>query len=291
VKFAHIQAECREHAVSRLCRLLSVSTSGYYAWRDRPGSQHARDDGRLGDAIQETFYAHRRRYGSPRIHADLRAAGQRTSRKRVARLMRNRGLAAHRPRPFKNTTDSNHKYAIAPNLLNRRFTSDAPNTVWVTDVTAIKTSEGWVYYAAIIDLFSRRAVGLAASDTNDTRLALDALEMAVRDRKPATGLIHHSDRGSPYASDEYRDALSRIGAVRSMSRRGDCWDNAPSESFFATVKKELPNHGRHATRHSSLIEMQEFIEQYYNVARRHSSIGHLSPVEFERRHQLANTTS
>jgi transposase InsO family protein len=198
-----------------MCRVLGVSTSGYYAWCGRPKSKRHRDDVRLESSIQKTFDTHHSRYGSPRVHADLRAAGERISRKRVARLMRARGLAARRPRRFKKTTDSNHEYPVARNRLKRNFTAGARDRVWVTDVTAVKTSEGWIYYAAIIDLFSRRAVGLAASGTNDTRLALDALQMAVRNRQPAPGLIHHSDRGSPYASNEYRGRYPRkLGSGR-----------------------------------------------------------------------------
>ena len=229
----------------------------------------------------------RRTYGSPRVHADLRAKGRRVGKKRVERLMRKNGLAAQRKRRFRRTTDSNHDGPIAPNVLERQFVQEAPNTVWVTDVTYIFTAEGWLYLAVMLDLFSRRVVGWATSDTNDRFLALDALYRSLRARRPQTGLVHHSDRGSPYASEDYRDALRDRGITASMSRTGDCWDNAVAESFFATLKGELVDHERYATRTAAVASIGDYIESFYNIERRHSHLGYVSPIEYELRSQSA----
>jgi transposase InsO family protein len=197
--------------------------------------------------------------------------------------MRCEGIQAKRRRRFRATTDSKHADPIAPNILDREFTVDAPNTTWVTDVTYVWTHEGWLYLAAILDLCSRRVVGWAAGPNNDRRLALDALERAVAERRPLEGLVHHSDRGSTYASADYRAALVTCGAVASMSRKGDCWDNAVAESFFATIKGEMIDHEDFQTRAEATTAIAEFIDGFYNVQRMHSSIGYMSPVEFELR--------
>jgi transposase InsO family protein len=201
--------------------------------------------------------------------------------------MRERGIQARRKRRFRRTTDSKHANPIAPNVLARKFAVKSPNVVWVTDVTCIWTSEGWTFLAVILDLFARRVVGWAASETNDTVLALTALGHALRDRNPSLGLMHHSDRGSPYASGEYQKALAERGIVASMSRKGDCWDNAVAESFFATIKAELIEHEVYATHDAAVASTAEYIERFYNPQRRHSHLGHISPIEFELKAQVA----
>ncbi len=283
MKFAFIHAEKAVFPVLVLCEVLGVSTSGYYAWIRRPRSRRAAEDARLGAAIAASHARSRRTYGRPRILADLRAQGERVSGKRVARLMRQRGLASIRRPRFTATTDSQHKQPVAPNLLQRAFKVKAMNTVWVGDVTYIWTWAGWLYLAAVIDLASRRVVGWATSENNDRVLALKALDVAVRCRRPRRGLVHHTDRGSPYASRQYRTALKRIGAVASMSRTGDCWDNAVAESFFGTLRAELLDHERYETRAAAEAAVRGYIEGFYNPTRRHSSIGYLSPMEFELR--------
>ena len=195
--------------------------------------------------------------------------------------MRKHGIQGRRKRRFRRTTDSNHPLPIAPNVLERKFDVDAPNKAWVTDVTCIWTDEGWLFLAAILDLFSRRVVGWSVSTTNDTDLALGALRRALKTRKPEAGLLHHSDRGSPYASGDYRDALEAHGITASMSRTGDCWDNAVAESFFGTLKAELTEHENYATRAIAADSIADYIETFYNLQRRHSFLGYLSPIEFE----------
>jgi putative transposase len=266
-----------------MCRLCGVSRSGYYAWKQRPPSFRIKDDARLTVTISAAYKRSRRTYGSPRIHRDLRASGFRVGKKRVERLMRHAGIVAKRAKRFRGTTDSNHPNPIAPNVLERRFSSSQPDTVWVTDVTFITTNQGWLYLAAIIDLCSRRVVGWATSDRNDRHLALQALHHAVANRKPRPGLIHHSDRGSPYASDDYRAAIKAYGIVPSMSRRGDCYDNAVAESFFSTLKREHVDGQSYVTHALATTSIGDYIERFYNLQRRHSAIDYLSPIEFELR--------
>jgi transposase InsO family protein len=227
----------------------------------------------------------RGRYGSPRVHAELRERGQRTARKRVARLMRAAGLCAREPRRFRSTTDSEHGMAIKGNLLARRFAVPSPNSGWVTDITYLWTLEGWLYLAVILDLFSRRVVGWALSERLERGVALNALQMALTDRQPPQGLLHHSDRGSQYASREYQQLLAEHGVLSSMSRKGNCWDNAVAESFFATLKLELVYQSHWRTRTQARSEVFEYIELFYNRQRRHSALGYLCPNEFELRHQ------
>jgi putative transposase len=284
VKFAFIGAE-KAFPVEALCNALGVSRSGYYAWRSRRQSARAAADARLATEIAATHRRSRETYGSPRVHRDLAARGHRVGKKRVERLMRQGGIAAKRRRRFRKTTDSNHTQPIAPNVLQRRFEAEFMNDAWVTDVTYVATGEGWLYLAAILDLCSRRVVGWATSETNDRELALGALRRALDARRPAPGTIHHSDRGSPYASDDYRAELARHGFVASMSRRGDCWDNAVAESFFATLKGEHVDHETLLTRTAATRSIADFIDNFYNVQRRHSSIGYLSPIEYELRLQ------
>ena len=286
MRFEFIRAEKGHYPVRLLCSTLDVSRSGYYAWRERGPSARARADAQLAAHVVAVHTRSRRTYGSPRVHAELRAHGVRVGRKRVERLMREHGIVARRKRRFRHTTDSKHSQPIAPNLLARRFEATAPNRVWVTDVTAIWTQEGWGYLAAILDLFSRRVVGWTMSASNDTALALDALYAALGERTPTSGLLHHSDRGSPYASDEYRAALAQRGIVASMSRKGDCWDNAVAESFFATLRAELVDHEQYATRAEAKNSIGDYVDNFYNVERRHSHLAYINPIEFELRFQL-----
>lgn len=284
--FVFIHTEKASYPVRMLCRVLEVSSSGYYAWIDRPPPAKAIEDAQLAVEIAGAHNRSRGTYGSPRVHAELRAKGRRVGKKRVERLMRQNGIQARRKRRFRRTTDSKHTQPVAPNVLARQFEAVAPNHAWVTDVTFVWTDEGWLYLAVMLDLFARRVVGWAASETNDTDLALDALGCAVRTRRPRPGLVHHSDRGSPYASSDYRDALRDRGIIASMSRTGDCWDNAVAESFFATIKTELIDHARYATRSAAIASIGDYIDQFYNIARRHSHLGYISPIEFELKSQI-----
>jgi len=287
MKFAFIASREVAFPVDTMCRVLAVSRSGYYAWKKRPEPSRKTQDAQLAAEIAGAHKRSRGIYGSPRVHRDLKARGVRVSKKRIERLMRERGLRGRRKRRFCCTTDSRHALPIAANVLDRRFQADAPNRVWVGDVTYIATGEGWLYLAVLLDLFSRRVVGWATSATNDRALALEALERALKHRRPKTGLLHHTDRGSPYASDDYRAALKRRGLVASMSRSGDCYDNAVAESFFATLKAEHVDHEDFPSREVARASIADYIESFYNPARRHSSIGYVSPIEFELRSQIA----
>ena len=263
------------------CSVLGVSRSGYYAWKGRPPAPRAREEAELIREIAAAYELGRHVYGSPRVHRELRAKGRRVSRNRVARLMRREGICARRKRRFRKTTDSNHKSPIAPNVLARKFDVDLPNTAWVTDVTYVWTHEGWLYLAVLLDLFSRRVVGWAASANNDRALAISALDRAVTARNPRAGLLHHSDRGSVYASADYGDALTELDAVKSMSGKGDCWDNAVAESFFATIKGEMIDHEDYTTRRVAIAAIGDYIDAFYNPCRRHSALDYVSPIEFE----------
>jgi transposase InsO family protein len=286
VKFAFIAEEKVAFPVAVLCRLLAVSPSGYYATRGRPRSQHARRDEDLAKRVADAHLASKRRYGSPRVHAELTAAGERVGRKRVARLMREKELVGRMRRRFRTTTDSKHDFPIAPNVVARDFTAGAPDQVWVTDITFLWTAQGWLYLAVILDLFSRRVVGWATSQNVDRHLALAALDTAFTKRRPIAGLVHHSDRGSTYASSDYRKALDARGIECSMSRKGDCWDNAVAESFFATLKRELEGIEAMESRTAATISIGEYIDGFYNLERRHSAINYTSPVEFELIHSV-----
>ena len=269
------------------CARRFSSASGYYAFCKRPVPARRSTDARLVTEIGVAHGRSRGIYGSPRVHQELRAHGVRVSRKRVERLMRETGLQGRQKRRFVRTTDSQHAFPIAPNLLDRHFERATPNAAWVGDVTYIATGDGWLYLAVLLDLFSRRVVGWATSATNDRALALAALDQAVRKRHPGAGLVHHTDRGSPHASDDYRAALKQRGLVASMSRTGDCYDNAVAESFFATLKTEHVDHEQFASREQAHASIADYIERFYNTARRHSSLGYVSPIEFELRSQIA----
>ncbi len=281
MKFGFIQTEKAIYPVRMLCRTLLVSASGFYAWCRRGLSLRAQEDAALKVEIRAAHAASGKTYGSPRVYEDLKADGQQVGRKRVARLMREEGLEGQRKRRFRVTTDSRHSHPVAANELNRNFTTSAPNKVWVTDITYIWTREGWIYLAAILDLFSRRVVGWSMDSHLDRTLALDALGMALRTRRPEAGLVHHSDRGVQYASEDYRSRLRERGIVCSMSRKGDCWDNAVAESFFSTLKAELVHRNDYVSRSQARASVFEYIEAFYNGRRRHSALGYVSPVEHE----------
>ena len=279
--FELVHEERADYPVSFSCRVLGVSRSGYYRWVKATPSPRACENRQLSAEIREIHRRHKGRYGSPRIHRELQARGQKTGRNRVARIMRQEGLKGHTPRRFRRTTDSRHHHRIAPNLLSRDFTAHEPNQVWVGDITYIPTRDGWLYLAILLDLFSRRVIGWAMSDRIDTELALNALQMAHEQRKPAPGLIHHTDRDCRYASDEYQAALRDREMAPSMSGKADCWDNAVAESFFATLEKELFTDKTLKTRAETRLEIASYIESYYNDVRRHSYINYVSPLEFE----------
>ena len=281
MRFAFIDVEKALYPLRILCRVLRVSRSGYYAWRDRKPSVRALDDERLRPKVVEAFKVGRGTYGSPRVLDELIDQGFEIGRRRVARLMRELGLRGVSPRKFRVTTDSDHNHAIAENLLARDFEASRPNEKWVTDITYVWTSEGWLYLAIVMDLYSRRIVGWSMADHLRTELCLDALQMAIKQRTKIRGLVHHSDRGVQYASDRYRAALKAQGIECSMSRRADCWDNAVAESFFGTLKNELIYRRPWLDRASVRNAISEYIEVFYNRIRRHSTIGNVSPAKFE----------
>jgi transposase InsO family protein len=265
-----------------MCDALSVSPSGFYAWRSRSESPRKIANRELLVDIRRVHAQHRERYGAPRIHAELRAEGHAISRKRVARLMRRHGIRAPAPRRYRVcTTDSRHSLPVAENLLDQNFVADRPDQVWLADITYIPTGEGWLYLAVILDLFTRKVVGWAMRDHLRAELTIAALTMAIQRRRPAAGLIHHSDRGSQYAAGDYRDILKAAAIVQSMSRKGNCWDNAPMESFFGTLKTELVHRGEYPDRDAARRDLFGYIEGYYNRQRRHSAIGYITPEQAE----------
>ena len=281
-RFAFVAAERGNHAVARLCRIISASVSGFHAWLRAIPATRARGEAEaeLRGHIGRVFAAGRRVYGAPRVHAELRREGRRHSRRRVARLMREMGLSARRGRRRPpRTTDSRHDLPVAPNLLGRHFTAERPDTVWLADISYLPTDEGWLYLAAIEDLATREVVGWSMADHLRAGLCVDALVMALQRRRPEPGLIHHSDRGRQYAAEPYRKALKRHGIRQSMSRRGDCLDNAPMESFFASLKKEHVHHARFRTRAEARAAVFEYVEIFYNRRRLHSALGYRTPSE------------
>jgi len=283
MRYAFIAAHIEEFAMRLLCRVLKVSRSGYYTWRMRPESTRSMENRRLLARIKAVHKKSRRTYGSPRIHEALKAGGETCGRKRVERLMAENGIRAKQKRKFVATTDSKHALPVVENLLDRQFDVIKPNTVWTADITYIPTDEGWLYLAGTMDLCSKTIVGWSMSESLERALVIDALKMAYRRRRPGEGLIHHSDRGSQYASEDYRKLLESYGMQASMSRKGDCWDNAPMESFFGTLKKELVHHRRYRTREEARRDIFEYIEVFYNRERLHSSLGYLSPADYENR--------
>jgi putative transposase len=284
VRFAFIRDHQAEFPVGALCAVLGVSRSGYYAWRDRPPSPAAVRRGRLVEQIREAHERARSVYGSPRVHRELEARGVACCENTVAKLMHEHGIRSKAGRRFVvRTTDSRHDRPVAENVLAREFYPDRPDTAWAADITYIPTAEGWLYLAAVIDLCSRKVVGWATADHLRADLPLEALRMALAHRRPIGALLHHSDRGSQYASDAYRSLLAGHGIEPSMSRKGNCWDNAVVESFFGTLKRELVHHESYACRDEARRSLFEYIEVFYNRQRRHSTLGYRSPAEFEAR--------
>lgn len=270
-----------------MCSVLGVSKSGYYDWFERPESSREQENQKLIEKIRETHKASRGCYGSIRVFRKLKKDGRRCGKNRVARLMRKEGIKSKRRRKFRATTNSRHSFPVAPNLLERNFDVDAPNKVWASDITYIPTDEGWLYLATVMDLSSKRIVGWSMDNQITRKLAIDALEMAIHQRKPQSGLIHHSDRGSQYASSDYQDLLNANGIRCSMSRKGDCWDNAVMESFYSTLKMELTHHCSYRSRDEARREIFEYIEVFYNRQRMHSSLDYLTPTEYEMGAQAA----
>lgn len=268
-----------------MCRVFSVSVGGFYAWMKRPASAREREDGQIAERIVEIYQQHKGRYGSPRIHQQLRDEGIHVGRKRVIRLMKQAQLAAHHTTHRVRTTRADPAATPAENVLDRAFQAERPNEKWVADVTYIATGAGWMYLAAVMDLYSRRIVGWAMADSQDEALVERALAMAVTHRKPGEGLLHHSDRGCQYTSQAYQAFLKDHSIRVSMSRKGNCWDNAVMERFFGTLKRECTSRARFATPEEARTALFEYIEVYYNRVRKHSTLGYLSPVQFE----LANS--
>lgn len=284
MKYGFIARQRAVWPTRMLCRMLGVSHGGFYAWLGRAPSQRTDENAHLTGRIRTSFAESDRTYGSPRVWRDLRDWGERCSENRVARLMRAAGLQARRKRrrpPHDAGVRPEHH--IAPNILDRQFVALGPNQQWVADFTYVWTGEGWLYVAAVLDLYSRRIVGWSMSPNMTAQLVMDALLMAVWRRGRPTQLLHHSDQGSQYTSEDFQRLLSAHGIVCSMSRRGDCWDNAAMESFFSTLKAERVSRNHYPTRESARGDIFDYIERFYNPKRRHSTLGQISPVEFERR--------
>jgi transposase InsO family protein len=265
-----------------MCRVLEVSRSGYYRWLKHKPSQRQLDNQSLDAEIREIYDGSKGRYGSPKITQELRDRGRRVGKNRVARRMRKAGLRCKIRRKYKVTTDSKHNFPVAPNLLKRDFTAQAPDTVWVSDITYLATKTGWLYLTVIIDLFSRIVVGWALSSSLSHEMVVVALKRAISRRRPVKGLVFHSDRGVQYACTEFRKELAIHGFVQSMCRKGDCWDNAVAESFFAIMKTELVYHESYEDHQDTLHSIFEYIEVFYNRQRRHSTLDYLCPAEYEK---------
>jgi putative transposase len=283
LKYAFIQSESKEHKVKQLCDALEVSTSGYYGWLGRPESNRAKDNRRLIEKIRHFHQASRGIYGSPRVYRDVLASGERTSVNRVARLMKKQGIQSKMARKFVITTDSKKTMAPAPDKLQRHFRTERQDEAWVSDTTAIATRQGWLYLAVVLDLFSRQVIGWSMGDNNNACLVSDALMMAIKRRGKANGVIVHSDQGSTYASGDYQTLLDGNGLVCSMSRKGECLDNAVAESFFGSLKTEWAYHEDYRTKSEARQSLFEYIEIFYNRQRRHSYIGYISPAKYEAR--------
>jgi putative transposase len=282
MRFAFIQRHRDRWPVHVQCHVLQVSRSGYYAWVRRPPSERAQRQQKLTGLIRQVHAEIRQTYGSPRVTIELQAQGEWVCENTVAKLMRRGRIRSKIQRKFvPRTTDSNHHHPVADNLLDRDFAAEAPNRKWACDITYVPTDEGWLYLAVVMDLCSRRIVGWSMADHMRGELVCEALAGAIATRRPADGLLHHSDRGVQYACEDYQDLLAGHDIACSMSRRGDCYDNAVVESFFGTLKTELVNHERYATRQQARASLFEYIEVFYNRCRRHTSIGFLSPEAFE----------
>ena len=281
MKYQFIANHRDTHSVEKMARMLKVSRSGYYAWLGKPRSKRYRRDEMLVEVISSIQEDSKSRYGSPRVTAELKRRGHQVGHNHVARLMRENGLQARRRRRYRSTTNSNHALPVAENLLDRQFAVTELNHAWVSDITYCATAEGWVYLCTIMDLASRKIVGWSIESRMKEDLVVDALKMAIFQRRPPRGIIFHSDRGSQYCSRQVRRHLQRYGFIQSMSRKGNCWDNAPAESFFKTLKSELWGHKAFSTREIARQAIFEYIEVFYNRQRLHSSIDYLTPIEYE----------
>jgi putative transposase len=281
MKYGFISDHREIFRVGRMCNVLDVSRSGYYAWLHRPESARKKENRSLAVRIKVIHGQKRKTYGSPRVHKELNETGVKCSLNRVARIMKQEGIRAIVPRKYKATTDSKHNLPVAPNLLKQDFDIKEPNKVWLADITYISTLEGWLYLAAVMDLGCRRIRGWSMSDRLNKELALDALKMAICNNPVTSGIIHHSDRGSQYASTEYQKLLTDKGLIPSMSRKGNCWDNAPMESFFHTLKTEWVYGFKYNTRQEAKASLFEYIEIFYNRQRRHSALQYMNPCQYE----------
>ena len=282
MRYAFIERHRTEWPIVIQCEVLRVSRSGFYSWRKRPPSATATRRAALTQEVREVHRISRETYGAVRVHQALGQRGTKCDRKTVTKVMREAGIRSKTSRKFRvTTTDSNHPHPVAENVLARDFTADKANQKWVADITYIATLEGWLYLAAVLDLFTRKVVGWSMSERIDSRLVVDALEMAVSRELPDAGLVAHSDRGVQYASEHYQGVLTEYDIKCSMSRKANCWDNAPAESFFATLKKELVHHETYATRAAARASLFDYIEVFYNRERRHSALGYVSPLAFE----------
>ena len=287
MRYRAIQEHDRRYPIRVMCRALAVSAAGYYAWRIRPESTRSVSARTVLSAIRVIHRESRETYGSPSIWDALIKQGHRIGEHRVARLMRPDGIRAKTVKKWRATTQSHHRFPVATNTLNRQFTVASPNRVWAGDITYVWTTEGWLYLAVVLDLYSRTVIGWAMGTRLIGDLAERALIMALANRIPATGLLHHSDRGSQYAARSYQRLLGEYGIITSMSRTGNCWDNACVESFFGTLKRELVYHRHYATREDAKQDIFEYIEVFYNRKRRHSTLGYVSPAEYEARTAVA----
>jgi transposase InsO family protein len=281
MRYAFIKEHQEVWPITIQCEVLAVSRSGFYAWRGRkPSAMQLRRE-TLTETIREIHLQSRRTFGGPRVYRELLKQGHAVNRKTVEKYMQNAGLQSKTCRKFRvSTTDSNHSHPIASNVVNRNFSPSAKNEIWTTDITYIPTEEGWLYLAVVEDLFTRKIVGWSMSHSMESRLVVDAMEMAVQSEHPEPGLVAHSDRGVQYASEHYQQLLAKHGVTCSMSRKGNCWDNAPMESFFATLKKELVHHEHYRTHAEARHSLFEYIEVFYNRTRSHSALGYLSPAQF-----------
>ena len=270
-----------------MCKVFEVSRNKYYEWRQTPVTERKKKDEILESKIRVIHNKSNKRYGSPRIHSALQDGGEQVSRKRVARIMRENKIVSISKKKFKATTNSKHSFPVSPNLLNQNFHFENPNQAWVGDITYIPTAEGWLYLATVIDLFSRMAVGWAASDRMTTDLVEKAFLNAYWKRKPSNGLIFHSDRGSQYASHRYQQLLKTLNVQQSMSAKGNCYDNAVAESFFGKLKTEFVNHEKFISRKEAKSGIFQYIEIYFNRERKHSTLNYLSPLQFEEYHYIS----
>jgi len=274
-----------------MCQVLGVTKSGYYDWRKRPKSEQKKKKEALTKEVKRVFIESKKRYGSPKITKILNQEGIHTTEKNVSRIMRENNMRSKVVKKYKATTNSKHQLPVFPNLLDQNFNVKHPGEVWVSDITYVWTNEGWLYLASVMDLFSRRIIGWQMSHRMTKELVLTALERAIRKQPPTEGLIHHSDRGSQYASHEYRALLQEYSIIGSMSRKGNCYDNACIESFHSLIKKELIFHENYETRKEAKMSIFDYIETFYNYKRIHSTIGYLSPVAFEKQYRQAQIDS